>query len=46
MPTQIRFHGVAAYQPISSDGRVILIDPYIDDNPGATIKSDQLNAWI
>ncbi|HZQ06483.1 MAG TPA: MBL fold metallo-hydrolase [Anaerolineae bacterium] len=42
MPTQIRFHGVAAYELISSDGRHVLIDPYLDENPGATVKSDQL----
>jgi len=40
MPTQIRFHGVAAYEITSSDGRVIWIDPYLDDNPGSQVKSD------
>jgi L-ascorbate metabolism protein UlaG (beta-lactamase superfamily) len=42
MSTQIRFLGVAAYEIITSQGKHILIDPFIDDNPGSPIKSDQL----
>jgi L-ascorbate metabolism protein UlaG (beta-lactamase superfamily) len=38
----IRFFGVAAYELIDCDGRRILVDPFLDDNPGNQIKSDQL----
>ena len=38
----IRFFGVAAYELISSAGRRILVDPFLDENPGSPIKSDQL----
>lgn len=40
--TRIRFLGVAAYEIITSDGRHILIDPFIDENPGSPIRSDEL----
>jgi len=42
MPTQIRFHGVAAYELIANDGRHVLIDPFFDENPGAVIKAADL----
>lgn len=42
MTTRIRFLGVAAYEIITSQGQHILIDPFIDENPGSPIKSDQL----
>lgn len=42
MTTQIRFFGVAAYEIITSKGQHILIDPFLDENPGSPIKSDQL----
>ncbi|MBV8141936.1 MAG: MBL fold metallo-hydrolase [Verrucomicrobia bacterium] len=38
----IRFFGVAAYELISSTGRRILVDPFLDENPGSSIKSAQL----
>lgn len=42
MPTQIRFLGVAAYEIITSQGKHILFDPYLDGNPGGVIKSTDL----
>lgn len=42
MSTKIRFFGVAAYELITSQGQHILIDPFLDENPGSPIKSDQL----
>ena len=40
--TKIRFFGVAAYELITSEEKHILIDPFIDENPGAPLKSDEL----
>jgi L-ascorbate metabolism protein UlaG (beta-lactamase superfamily) len=40
--TRIRYFGVAAYEIITSDNKHVLIDPFLDDNPGSPIKSDQL----
>jgi L-ascorbate metabolism protein UlaG (beta-lactamase superfamily) len=40
--TRIRFFGVAAYEIITGDGRHILIDPFLDENPGSPVRSDQL----
>jgi L-ascorbate metabolism protein UlaG (beta-lactamase superfamily) len=37
--TRFRFHGVATYEIITRDGRRILCDPFLDDNPGAACKS-------
>lgn len=42
MTTKIRFFGVAAYEIITSRGQHILIDPFLDENPGSPIKSAQL----
>ncbi|MFN8493635.1 MAG: hypothetical protein U0350_38900 [Caldilineaceae bacterium] len=42
MTPPIRFFGVAAYEIITSKGQHILIDPFLDENPGSSIKSDQL----
>ncbi len=42
MPTQIRFFGVAAYELINQAGQHILIDPFLDENPGSPIKSADL----
>jgi L-ascorbate metabolism protein UlaG (beta-lactamase superfamily) len=42
MSTRIRFFGVAAYELITSAGQHILIDPFIDENPGSPIKSTDL----
>jgi L-ascorbate metabolism protein UlaG (beta-lactamase superfamily) len=38
----LRFFGVAAYELISSTGQRILVDPFLDENPGSPVKSDQL----
>jgi threonine dehydrogenase-like Zn-dependent dehydrogenase len=43
MSTQIRFFGVAAYELITGQGQHILIDPFLDENPGSPIKSQDLN---
>ncbi len=37
--TRIRFHGVAAYEIVTRDGRRILCDPFLDENPGAPCAS-------
>jgi L-ascorbate metabolism protein UlaG (beta-lactamase superfamily) len=42
MATQIRFLGVAAYEIVTSQGQHILIDPFLDENPGSPIRSEQL----
>ncbi len=42
MNTQIRFFGVAAYEIITPDGKHILCDPFLDDNPGSPVKSHEL----
>jgi L-ascorbate metabolism protein UlaG (beta-lactamase superfamily) len=38
MTTRIRFFGVAAYEITTSEGRRILIDPFLDENPGSPVK--------
>lgn len=38
--TTIRFFGVAAYEIVTPDGRRILIDPFLDANPGSPVRSD------
>jgi len=40
--TQIRFFGVAAYEIITSSGQHILLDPFLDDNPGSPVSSHEL----
>lgn len=40
--TRIRFFGVAAYELITNDGKHILMDPYLDDNPASPIKHHEL----
>jgi L-ascorbate metabolism protein UlaG (beta-lactamase superfamily) len=42
MSTRIRFFGVAAYELINSEGKHILIDPFLDENPGSPLKSHEL----
>lgn len=39
---RIRFLGVAAYEIITPDDRHVFIDPFLDANPGAPFKSDQI----
>lgn len=38
--TRMRFHGVAAYEILTHDGMRILLDPFLDQNPGAATRSD------
>jgi L-ascorbate metabolism protein UlaG (beta-lactamase superfamily) len=40
--TRIRFFGVAAYEIVTSGGQHILIDPFLDENPGSPVKSNEL----
>jgi len=40
--TKIRFFGVAAYELITSEGKHILVDPFLDENPGSPVKSHEL----
>lgn len=40
--TQIRFFGVAAYEIVTSAGQHIVLDPFLDDNPGSPVKSHEL----
>ena len=42
MATQIRFFGVAAYEIVTSWGQHVLIDPFLDENPGSPVTSDEL----
>ncbi len=42
-PTRIRFHGVAAYEIVTSSGMRILCDPFLDQNPGALTKSSDFD---
>lgn len=38
--TRIRFLGVAAYECVTRDGTRILVDPFLDENPGSPVKHD------
>jgi L-ascorbate metabolism protein UlaG (beta-lactamase superfamily) len=40
--TKIRFFGVAAYEIVTNSGQHILLDPFLDDNPGSSVKSHEL----
>jgi L-ascorbate metabolism protein UlaG (beta-lactamase superfamily) len=40
--TTLRFFGVAAYTLTLPDGKVVLIDPFLDENPASPIKSGEL----
>jgi L-ascorbate metabolism protein UlaG (beta-lactamase superfamily) len=42
MATRIRFFGVAAYEIITPEGKHILIDPFLDENPGSPAKAHEL----
>ncbi len=42
MTASLRFFGVAAYELVTPDGSHILIDPFLDDNPGSPVRSEQL----
>jgi L-ascorbate metabolism protein UlaG (beta-lactamase superfamily) len=41
MSTQIRFFGVAAYELINREGKHILFDPFLDENPGSPLRSHE-----
>jgi L-ascorbate metabolism protein UlaG (beta-lactamase superfamily) len=40
--TSIRFFGVSGYEIVNERGQHILIDPFLDENPGSPIKSRQI----
>jgi L-ascorbate metabolism protein UlaG (beta-lactamase superfamily) len=41
MPTTLTWLGHAAFL-IESSGKVVLVDPYLDDNPSASVRADQV----
>ena len=41
--TRIRFLGVAAYELTTRAGKVVLVDPFLDENPGSPVKAAQLD---
>lgn len=41
---KLRYLGHSAFELTGTDGTKILIDPYLDGNPQATLKSDQVQA--
>jgi L-ascorbate metabolism protein UlaG (beta-lactamase superfamily) len=42
MSTIIRFLGIAAFEITNSAGQVILIDPFLDENPASPVKATDL----
>src|SRR4051812_45925885 len=40
--SKIKFLGVAGYEITTPDNKVIYIDPFLDENPGAPFKSHQI----
>ena len=40
---KLRYFSHAAFQITTDDGKVILIDPFLDDNPTSPVKSDEIN---
>ena len=42
MTTRIRFLGIAAFEITNSAGQVILIDPFLDENPASPVKTGDL----
>ena len=42
MATRIKFYGVAAFEVVNKKGQVILIDPFLDENPASPVKSNDL----
>ena len=40
--TKIRFFGVAAYELITPEGKHVIVDPFLDENPGSPVKSHEL----
>lgn len=41
--TKIRFHGVAAYEIVTRAGKRILVDPFLNENPGAPVRHDSFD---
>ncbi len=39
---KLRFFGVAAYEIVNARGQHILLDPFLDENPGSPVKSHEL----
>ena len=42
MATHIEYFGMGAYRITSSEGKVILMDPYLNDNPASPVKVKDL----
>jgi L-ascorbate metabolism protein UlaG (beta-lactamase superfamily) len=42
MTTRIRFLGIAAFEITNIQGQVILIDPFLDENPASPVKVEDL----
>jgi len=38
MSTHIKFYGIAAFEVTLPDGRVVLIDPCLEENPASPVK--------
>lgn len=41
---KLKYFSHSAFQITSSNGKVILIDPFLDDNPTSPVKSDEVHA--
>jgi L-ascorbate metabolism protein UlaG (beta-lactamase superfamily) len=39
---RIRFFGVAAYEVVTEGGQRVLIDPFLDENPGSPVRAHEL----
>jgi L-ascorbate metabolism protein UlaG (beta-lactamase superfamily) len=42
MATTIGFFGVAAYELVTEAGRHVLVDLFLDENSGSTVRSEEL----
>jgi L-ascorbate metabolism protein UlaG (beta-lactamase superfamily) len=43
MTTRIQFLGISAYRITADDGRVVIIDPFLDDNPASVLRVSDLS---
>ncbi len=41
---KLRYFSHSSFQITTNDGKVILIDPFLDDNPTSPVKSEEVNA--
>ncbi len=41
---KLRYFSHSSFQVTTDDGKVILIDPFLDDNPTSPVKSEEVNA--